>query len=129
MLSNERAVTAAGFLRPACAWLPARGLVVRTVYTHNGAAYRGSLFQATCPSLRIRSKHTPPYSPQTNGKGERFHRTMLNESAYVRVYRSQTERTAALCPCLHMYNHHRCHTAIGGLPPLSRVNILPGHYT
>ena len=128
VLSNERAETATAFLLRACAWFASLGVAIRTVYTDNGAAYRSRLFQATCRSVGIRSKRTRPYRPQTNGKVERFHRTMLNEWAYVRLYQSEAERTAALGPWLHLYNHHRCHTAIGGLPPISRVNNLPGHY-
>ena len=69
-----------------------------------------------------------PTPPRTNGKVERFNRTLLDEWAYVRPYQSDDERTAALDDWLHLYNHHRHHTAIGG-PPISRVNDLPGHYT
>ena len=129
VLPDERAETAVAFLRRARAWFAGLGVAVRTVYTDNGGAYRSRLFQATCRSAGIRTKHTHPYRPQTNGKVERFHRTMLNEWAYVRVYQSEAERTAALGPWLHRYNHHRCHTAIGGVPPISRVNNVPGHYT
>ena len=66
--------------------------------------------------------------PHRNGCVERFHRTLLEEWAYVRLYRSEAERVAALGPWQHRYNHHRCHTAIGGEPPISRVNNVPGHY-
>ena len=79
VLSNERAETATAFLLRACAWFASLGVAIRTVYTDNGAAYRSRLFQATCRSVGIRSKRTRPYRPQTNGKVERFHRTMLNE--------------------------------------------------
>jgi transposase InsO family protein len=67
--------------------------------------------------------------PQTNGKVERFNRTLLEEWAYQRPYTSTTERTAALADFLHTYNHHRCHTALGGRPPISRVNNAPDQYT
>ncbi|MEV0151529.1 integrase core domain-containing protein, partial [Nonomuraea sp. NPDC050733] len=69
------------------------------------------------------------YRPQTNGKVERFNRTLLDEWAYIRPYASNTERTAALQDFLHTYNHHRCHTALGGQPPITRVNNAPGQYS
>jgi transposase InsO family protein len=73
-------------------------------------------------------RRTRPYRPQTNGKVERFNRTLLEEWAYVRPYSSESERTAALDDWLHTYNHHRHHTAIGG-PPIARVNDPAGQYT
>jgi len=72
---------------------------------------------------------TRPYRPQTNGKVERFNRTMLEEWAYIRPYASEAERARAFGTFLHLYNHHRGHTALGGKAPVSRVNDLPGHYT
>ena len=74
-------------------------------------------------------RFTPAYHPQLNGKVERFNRTLVQEWAYVRPYTSNTERTAALDSWLHLYNHHRAHTALGGHPPISRVNNAPGSYT
>ena len=74
-------------------------------------------------------KRTRPYRPQTNGKVERFHRILLEEWAYVRPYDSEEERAAAFGGFLHSYNHHRGHSALGGQPPITRVNDLPGHYT
>ncbi|MER7624165.1 integrase core domain-containing protein, partial [Streptomyces sp. NPDC126503] len=70
-----------------------------------------------------------PYRPQTNGKVERFNRTLLDEWAYLRPYTSNTERTEALADFLHTYNHHRCHTALSGHPPITRVNNAAGQYT
>ena len=96
--------------------------------TDNGGAYRSYLFGAACRAAGVRAKRTRTYRPQTNGKVERFHRTMLEEWVYVRVYRSEAERAATLEPWLHRYNHHHCHPAIGGEPPISRVNNVPGHY-
>ena len=72
---------------------------------------------------------TRPYRPQTNGKVERFNRTLLEEWAYRRPYRSQTARARALPAWVHHYNHHRAHTALGGHPPINRVNNLPDHYS
>ncbi len=77
----------------------------------------------------ITHKKIRPYRPQTNGKVERFNRTLLDEWAYQRPYASNDERTEALSDFLHTYNHHRCHTALGGQPPISRVNNAPGQYT
>jgi transposase InsO family protein len=77
----------------------------------------------------IKHRKTRPYRPQTNGKVERFNRTMLEEWAYVRTYVSESQRSDAFGPFLHLYNHHRSHTALGGLPPISRVNNVTGPYT
>ncbi len=129
ILADERAVSAAAFLQRAWAWFAELGIEVRAVLTDNGGAYKSRLFSSACRLSGVRAKRTRPYRPQTNGKVERFHRTLLEEWAYVRVYRSEAERAAALGPWLHRYNHHRCHTAIGGEPPISRVNNVPGLYT
>jgi transposase InsO family protein len=77
----------------------------------------------------LRGKLTRPYRPQTNGKVERYNRTMLDERAYARPYRTETERRQALPGRLHTYNHHRGHTALNGLPPASRVPNLTGQYS
>ena len=108
-------------------WFAARGVTVERVLSDNGACYRSGLWRETCAELGVIHKRTRPYTPKTNGKVERFNRTLLEEWAYVRVYLSDEERAAALDDWLHLYNHHRHHTAIGG-PPISRVNDLPGHY-
>ncbi|MFI1397615.1 integrase core domain-containing protein, partial [Streptomyces sp. NPDC020681] len=79
--------------------------------------------------LGAAGKLTRIYRPQTNGKVERFNRTLLEEWAYLRPYTSNTERTAALTDFLHTYNHHRSHTALEGKPPITRVNNAPGQYS
>ena len=94
----------------------------------NGSCYRAKDFTAELVEAGIKHKFTRPYRPQTNGKIERFNRTLQNEWAYARPYRSEAARTRALDTWLHMYNHHRHHTAIGG-PPTSRVNNLVGQNT
>ena len=102
---------------------------MRAVLTDNGACYRSQDWLKEVIAGGALPRRTRPYRPQTNGKVERFNRTLLEEWAYVRVYRSEQARTRALDRWLHQYNHHRRHTALGGLPPLSRVNNLPGQYT
>ncbi|MFB7255922.1 integrase core domain-containing protein, partial [Streptomyces nojiriensis] len=97
--------------------------------TDNGSCYKSKLFTQTLTRAGITHKRTRPYRPQTNGKVERFNRTLLDEWAYLRPYTSNTERTAALADFLHTYNHHRCHTALGGHPPISRVNNAAGQYS
>ncbi len=127
ILLDERKETASGFWTRAHAWFADHGIEVTEVLTDNGSCYRSKLFNDTLGDIRHR--FTRPYRPQTNGKVERFNRTMLDEWAYVRPYDSEMERAAAFGGFLHSYNHHRGHTALGGQPPVSRVNDLPGHYT
>ncbi|MEV5832894.1 IS481 family transposase [Nocardia sp. NPDC052112] len=127
LLDDERKDTAAAFWTRANAWFTANGIITRKVLTDNGSCYRSRTFaQALGPVVH---KRTRPYRPQTNGKVERFHRTLADEWAYARLYRSDTERCAAFTTWLHTYNHHRGHTALGGHPPASRVTNLSGQYT
>ncbi|WP_155799665.1 integrase core domain-containing protein, partial [Brevibacterium ravenspurgense] len=79
--------------------------------------------------LGITPKWTRPYRPQTNGKIERFHRTLTDGWAYARCYQSENERNDALGKWLHDYNHHRPHSACGGQPPITRLTNLPDQYT
>ncbi len=97
--------------------------------TDNGSAYRSKLFAQALQQAGARHVRTRPYTPRTNGKVERFNRTLQAEWAYVRPYRSNGQRLAALARWLHTYNHHRCYTSLDGQPPMSRLNNLPGHYT
>ena len=98
--------------------------------TDNAFAYRHSAqVQAAVAELGAVQRFTRPYHPQTNGKAERFNRTLLTEWADVRPYTTNTERAAALDDWLHLYNHHRAHTALGGHPPISRVNNPPNSYS
>jgi transposase InsO family protein len=123
---DERQQTAAGFWRRAVAWFAAHGVVVRRVLSDNGSCYRSRDWAQACRDLDVVHKRTRPYRPQTNGKIERFHRTLATEWAYARPYRSERARRAALPGWLHTYNHHRHHTALGGRPPASRVTNLSG---
>ena len=126
--NDERAETAAGVLHRAVAWFAARGVKVERVLSDNGSAYRSRLWAQTCTELGITPKRTRPYRPQTNGKIERFHRTLADGWAYARCYTSETERRGELDGWLHYYNHHRPHTAIGCHPPITRLNNLSGQY-
>lgn len=129
VLADEQATTTVAFFGRAVVWFAARKVDIHAVLTDNGSAYRSTRFADACRTLGIRHRRTRPYRPQTNGKVERFNRTLLEEWAYVRVYRSESARTRALDRWLHRYNHHRCHTALGGLSPISRVTNLPEQYT
>ncbi len=125
---DETAATTAGFLQRAIGWFSDRGVVVDAVMTDNGSAYRSRHVADVLTQRRIAHWFTRPYRPQTNGKVERFIRTLLDECAYARVYHSETARRHAIDHFVHLYNHHRHHTAIGG-PPITRVNNLTGHYS
>ena len=127
VLHDEKAATAVGFLRRALAFFARYGIQVERVMTDNGSAYRAAAHAIACRTLGIRHLRTRPYRPQTNGKAERFVRTLLNEWAYGAVYRSSQERTTALDGWLWHYNHQRRHSALGHRPPVSRTN-LPGSY-
>jgi transposase InsO family protein len=126
ILANESKDTAAAFLARAHAWYAQLGITIERVISDNGSCYRSRLWATTCAQLGITPKHTRPYRPQTNGKVERYHRTLADEWAYAQPYTTETERRAALDPWLHTYNHHRGHTALGGHPPASRVPNLSG---
>jgi transposase InsO family protein len=126
---DETAATAVAVLRRAVAWFAERGVVVERVLSDNGSAYRSHLWRQACTDLGIAMKKTRPYRPQTNGKIERLHRTMSDGWAYKKLYRSENARRAALAGWLHQYNHHRPHTALGGSPPISRLDNLPEHHS
>ena len=126
---DETAATAIGVLRRATSWFADRGVTVERVLSDNGSAYRSHAWRDACRELGITPKRTRPYRPQTNGKIERFHRTMADGWAFTKHYNSESARRAALPAWLHHYNHHRLHTAIGKVPPISRLNNLPGHYS
>jgi transposase InsO family protein len=128
VLPDEKAVTAIGFLRRAVAYYRRYGIRIERLMTDNGSAYVSALHALACRRLGIRHLRTRPYRPQTNGKAERFIRTLLAGWAYGAVYGSSTERTSALDGWLWDYNHRRRHSALGRQPPVSRTNLL-GSYT
>ena len=116
-------------LQRAVAWFAERGITVERVLSDNGSAYRSHAWRDACAELNINHKQTRPYRPQTNGKIERFHRTLADGWAYARFYDNDQARRAALPPWIHNYNHHRLHSAIANKPPVSRLINLPGHYS
>jgi transposase InsO family protein len=127
--ADETRQTASAFLVRAHAWFAARGITIHQVLTDNGSCYRSQLWHHTCQQLQITPKRTRPYRPQTNGKVERFNRTLLDGWAYRRLYASEATRRAAFAPWLHWYNHHRPHSALGGHPPITRCTNLPEPYS
>ena len=126
ILADERKETAAAFWLRANAWFAECGITVQKVLTDNGSCYRSHAFRNAVGDVEHR--RTRPYRPQTNGKVERFHRTLADEWAYAQLYTSDAQRSQQFPIWLHTYNHHRGHTALGGQPPASRVPNLSGQY-
>jgi transposase InsO family protein len=129
VLTDEKGTTAIAFLRRARAFYARHGIAVQAVMTDNGSPYISALHALTCRRLRIKHIRTRPYRPQTNGKAERFIRTLLGGWAYGAIYRNSTERTAALDGWLWHYNHLRKHSALGHHPPITQVTNLLGTYS
>ena len=127
--ADEKAATAIGVLQRAVAWFADHGVTTERVLSDNGSAYRSHAWRDACAELGIKPKRIRPYRPQTNGKIERFHRTLADGWAYARFYQSTQQRNTALPGWLHFYNHHRAHSAIGGQPPITRLTNLPGHHS
>jgi transposase InsO family protein len=129
VLGDEKATTAIGFLGRAVEFFARYGVYVEAVMTDNGSAYIATAHAIACRALGIRHLRTRPRRPQTNGKAERFIRTMLSGWAYGPIYGSSRERTAALDGWIWTYNHRRRHAGIGRRAPISRLNNLTGSYT
>lgn len=127
--ADEKKETATSFWERAHAYFTSVGITVERVLTDNGSCYKSHLWRDALAAAGIAHKRTRPYRPQTNGKVERLNRTLLDEWAYARPYRSEQERRDAFPQWLHTYNHHRGHTALAGKPPASRVHNLTGQYT
>lgn len=125
---DETAVTATNVLHRAVEWFAERGVAIERILSDNGGAYRSHLWSETCESLAIIPKRTRPYRPQTNGKVERFHRTLADGWAYARCYQSEQERRDALNSWLHKYNQHRPHSACAHQPPFTRLINVPDQY-
>jgi transposase InsO family protein len=124
VLPDEKATTAIAFLGRAISHYASYDITVRELITDNGSAYRSTVHAIACRALGIRHLRTRPYRPQTNGKAERFIRTMLGGWAYGAIYRNSQERNAALTGWLEFYNRRRPHGAIGHKPPIARLNEL-----
>jgi transposase InsO family protein len=129
ILPDERKASAIAFLDRALSWFGRHGVAVERVMTDNGSAYRSHDFRRACTDARLRHLRTRPYTPRTNGKAERFIQTALREWAYARPYASSSERSQAIDPWLHHYNHHRPHAGINALTPAARLNNLLGNDT
>ena len=118
---DETGPTAAGFLRRAVQYHADLGVVIAEILTDNGPCYRSNAFAQAVQWRGIKHRRTRPYRPQTNGKVERFNRTLTHEWAYAKAYTTETARRAALTRWVWIYNHHRAHSALGGRPPISRI--------
>lgn len=127
-LPDEKADTCADFLTRATAWFAQCGVTVERVLTDNAWAYSKNTWRQTCRDLGIQPRWTRPWRPQTNGKVERFHRTLLDEWAYQQPYTSEAERQEVFPDWLDWYNYHRPHTGISGHTPASRVTNLSGQH-
>jgi transposase InsO family protein len=121
VLPDEKATTAIAFYER-------HGMKLQELLTGNGSPYRSAIHALACRALGIRHLRTRPYRPQTNGKAERFIRTMLAGWAYGAIYRNSQERTAALDGWLWTYNHRRPRQAIGRQTPINHMNNLLGSY-
>jgi transposase InsO family protein len=128
VLPDEKATTAIGFLQRATRFYRRYGITIERLLTDNGPAYIAIAHAIACRKLGIKHLRTRPRRPQTNGKAERFIRTLLAGWAYANIYSSSSERTTALDGWLYHYNHHRRHSALGRQPPVNRTNLL-GSYT
>jgi transposase InsO family protein len=127
VLADEKAITAIGFLRRALAFYRRHGVGVQRVMTDNGSAYRSAAHALACRALGLRHLRTRPYRPRTNGKAERFIRTLLAGWAYGAIYADSTQRTAALSVWLEHYNYRRPHGALSHQPPATRLAQLTGN--
>jgi len=126
ILPDEKKESACAFLTRALAFFKAHGVSVERVMTDNGSAYCSHLFKSLMASAGLRHIRTRPYTPRTNGKAERFIQTSLREWAYRNAYNTSAERTQAMTPWINAYNHSRPHSALGGSPPISRLNNVLG---
>ena len=124
VLDDEKATTAVGFLRRAVAHFAAFGIHVERLMTDNGSAYRATIHALACKTLGIKHLRTRPYRPRTNGKAERFIRTLLGGWAYGAIYRDSNERQRALAGWLDFYNHRRPHRSLSRQAPIERLQTL-----
>jgi transposase InsO family protein len=124
VLPDEQQSTTVGFLVRAVGWFSEQGMPCRRILSDNGSAYRSGAWRKACRSMAIKPIRTKPYTPQTNGKAERFIKTLLNEWAYGMPFQTSNERNRWLPRYLGLYNSRRSHMALGGLSPQQRLNQL-----
>lgn len=123
VLTNDRGTTAATFLQRAVRWFESQGVKTRKILTDNGGCYISRPFAEICRLLGVKHSRTRPYRPRTNGKAERFIQTLVKEWAYAFTFQTSLARVHLLEKYLHFYNHHRAHSALGGRPPYSSLNL------
>ena len=124
VLPDEQQDTTVGFLVRAVGWFSEQGMTCRRILSDNGSAYRSGAWKMACRTMAIKPIRTKPYTPQTNGKAERFIKTLLNEWAYAMPYQTSAERNHWLPRYMGLYNGRRSHMALGGLSPQQRLNQL-----
>jgi transposase len=124
VLPDEQQSTTVGFLVRAVGWFDEQGMTCRRILSDNGSAYRSGAWKKACRTMAIKPIRTKPYTPQTNGKAERFIKTLLNEWAYAMPFQTFEERNSWLPRYLRLYNSRRSHMALGGLSPQQRLNQL-----
>ena len=130
ILNDESGPTSAGFLLDAARAFAELGIHIDRVMTDEHGSYtRSRAFKSACQELCIEHITTGPYRPRINGKVERFHRTLVEEWAYRKLYTTNGQRRAAYYRWLRHYNHTRPHTALGGLSPLAFLNNADGNYS
>lgn len=117
VLPDEQKATTVGFLARAVGWFSDQGITCRRVLSDNGSSYRSGEWRKACSALDLKSIRTKPYTPRTNGKAERFIKTLLGEWAYAMPFQTSEERNRWLPRYLGLYNGRRCHMALGGLSP------------
>ncbi|MCA3586764.1 MAG: IS481 family transposase [Methylocystis sp.] len=123
VMPDEKAVSAIAFLKAAVAYYASLGVTVARVMTDNGSCYKAFAFRDACRDLGLKHIRTKPYTPQTNGKAERFIKTALNEWAYARTYPNSDERAQRLKSWTHQYNWHRPHGSLKSMTPISRLGL------
>lgn len=124
VLPDEQKATTVGFLARAVGWFSQQGITCRRILSDNGSAYRSGDWRKACRALDLKPIRTKPYTPRTNGKAERFIKTLLEEWAYAMAFRTSEERNRWLPRYLALYNGRRCHMALGGLSPQQRLTAL-----